>query len=82
MDGIVYTFTYRFEDKGQQETYKEGQECYIESSITARTVTIHITIDNDNIYSNDDWGVNVEDESFIKPITKEEGYVKSFEILR
>lgn len=67
-----YTFTYRFEDKGQQETYKEGQECYVESSITARTVTIHITIDNDNINSNDDWGVNVEDESFIKPITKEE----------
>lgn len=67
-----YTFTYRFEDKGASETYTEGQECYVESSITARTITIHITIQNDNIYSNDDWGVKVETESFIKPITKEE----------
>ena len=67
-----YTFTYRFEDKGASKIYTEGQECYVESSITARTITIHITIQNDNIYSNDDWGVKVENESFIKPITKEE----------
>ena len=61
-----YTYTYRFEDKGASEIYKEGQEFHVESSITARTITLHITITNDDLESNDDWGVKVEDETFIK----------------
>lgn len=61
-----YTYSFEVTDRGKTTSYTEGDEFLIGSSITARTVSIHITIKNASI-EDEDWGVHVKDESFIKP---------------
>jgi len=61
-----YTYSFEVTDRGKTTSYTEGDEFLIGSSITARTVSIHITITNASI-EDEDWGVHVKDESFIKP---------------
>ena len=59
-DGYDVTFTVT--DKKVTTSYSTAGEFYVQSSITARTIDVHITIKKVTP-SNDDWGVHVQENS-------------------